>query len=109
MNRIEYEKRVVRTMIGIYCKAHHKFRDGLCEECEELATYYERRVERCPLGENKLSCKICKIHCSEQMHREKIRQVMRFAGPRMIFSHPLMALRHRYYEKLRPNYKKIKP
>ena len=26
--------------------------------------------------------------------REKIRQVMRFSGPRMIFHHPLMALRH---------------
>ena len=27
-------------------------------------------------------------------HLEKIRQVMRFSGPRMLFSHPLMAIRH---------------
>ena len=26
--------------------------------------------------------------------REKIRAVMRFSGPRMIFHHPVMALRH---------------
>jgi hypothetical protein len=26
--------------------------------------------------------------------REKIREVMRFSGPRMIFHHPIMAIRH---------------
>lgn len=26
--------------------------------------------------------------------REKIREVMRFSGPRMIFYHPVMAVRH---------------
>ncbi|MBQ5913863.1 MAG: nitrous oxide-stimulated promoter family protein [Alistipes sp.] len=102
MSRIEYEKRVVRVMIGIYCRAHHHSEKGLCRECEELAAYYERRVERCPLGEEKLSCKVCTIHCSEHQHRQKIREVMRYAGPRMIYSHPLMAFRHLYYEMIKP-------
>ena len=38
--------------------------------------------------------------------REKIRQVMRYSGPRMIFHHPIAALRHLYYtqqEKLNSN------
>lgn len=105
MSRIEYEKRVVRIMIGIYCKAHHASSEGLCEKCEELACYYERRVERCPLGENKRSCKVCTIHCSEKLHQAQIRQVMRYAGPRMMFSHPLMALRHLYYEKIKDCFK----
>ena len=26
--------------------------------------------------------------------RERIREVMRFSGPRMIFHHPVMAVRH---------------
>ena len=26
--------------------------------------------------------------------REKIREVMRFSGPRLIFYHPIMAVRH---------------
>jgi hypothetical protein len=26
--------------------------------------------------------------------REKIKEVMRFSGPRMIFCHPIMAIRH---------------
>ena len=26
--------------------------------------------------------------------REKIREVMRFSGPRMIYSHPITAIRH---------------
>ena len=28
--------------------------------------------------------------------REKIRDVMRFSGPRMIFDHPIIAFRHVY-------------
>jgi hypothetical protein len=38
--------------------------------------------------------------------RERIRQVMRYSGPRMIFHHPIAALRHLYYtqiEKLNSN------
>ncbi|MBQ1981272.1 MAG: nitrous oxide-stimulated promoter family protein, partial [Alistipes sp.] len=30
------------------------------------------------------------------------REVMRYAGPRMIYSHPLMAFRHLYYEMIKP-------
>jgi hypothetical protein len=26
--------------------------------------------------------------------REKIKEIMRFSGPRMIFYHPIMAIRH---------------
>jgi hypothetical protein len=31
--------------------------------------------------------------------RERMRQVMRFAGPRMILFHPIMAIRHLWDER----------
>ena len=39
-------------------------------------------------------CSNCKVHCYKPEMREKIREVMRFSGPRMILYHPIMAIRH---------------
>lgn len=35
-----------------------------------------------------------KVHCYKPEMREKIREVMRFSGPRMIFHHPYLAIKH---------------
>ena len=40
------------------------------------------------------SCRKCPVHCYRADMRERIRTVMRWAGPRMIFHHPLAAARH---------------
>lgn len=105
-------------MIGMYCRGHHNGVDplhsersggvvpkqkkegvkGLCPECAELAEYCDARVDHCPMGERKSSCRLCPTHCYDPRHREAIRAVMRYAGPRMMLSHPLMAIRHLYYE-----------
>ena len=96
MGRIEREKLTVGQMIGIYCARHHDRRDGetLCDECRELLAYTHRRLELCPKYDAKSSCRKCEIHCYTPAKREKIREVMRYVGPRMIFSHPFSALRH---------------
>lgn len=44
--------------------------------------------------ETKTFCSNCKVHCYKPDMREKIREVMRFSGPRMLFYHPIMAIRH---------------
>ena len=44
--------------------------------------------------ENKTFCSNCKVHCYTPIMREKIREVMHFSEPRMIFFHPIMALNH---------------
>jgi hypothetical protein len=44
--------------------------------------------------ETKTFCSNCKVHCYKPEMREKIREIMRFSGPRMIFYHPIMAIRH---------------
>ena len=89
------EEKVVSFMIALYCRKNHGSRKGeLCPECRELADYAVSRSEHCPFMETKTFCSNCKVHCYKPEMREKIRKVMRFSGPRMIFYHPVMAVRH---------------
>ncbi len=85
---------IVNIMIGIFCKKKHRGKNGLCEECQELADYAKARREKCPFGDNKTFCSNCKIHCYKPSMRQKISAVMRFSGPRMMFSHPIIAFKH---------------
>lgn len=95
MTRIEQEKRVVETMIVLYCKHNHRTADGqLCDECAELCDYALQRLTRCVHGNKKPTCKRCPVHCYRPTMRERIVQVMRYSGPRMMLYHPIMALRH---------------
>lgn len=94
----EWEKKVVSQMITLYCKKQHrgaeKNEKGLCPECAALEAYARMRSDKCPFMETKTFCSNCKVHCYQPQMRERIRQVMRFSGPRMIFSHPVSAVRH---------------
>lgn len=90
----EKEKLIVSEMIKLYCKKQHHIKNGLCRECKELKEYAEQRSDKCPFMETKTFCSNCKVHCYKKDMREKIRQVMRFSGPRMIFYHPVMAISH---------------
>jgi hypothetical protein len=93
-NKREYEKQVVSQMITIYCKKQHKSNGTLCSECQQLDEYAKQRSDKCPFMETKTFCSNCKVHCYKPEMREKIRAVMRFSGPRMIFYHPVTAVRH---------------
>ena len=90
----ENEKAVVTLMIRLYCKKRHGTKTGLCPECTALAEYARERSDKCPFMENKTFCSSCRVHCYKPEMRDRIRQVMRFSGPRMIFHHPVMAMRH---------------
>lgn len=90
----EREKRTVSLMISIYCRKMHGIKKELCPECRALQEYAVLRSDKCPFMETKTFCSNCRVHCYQPQMREKIRAVMRYAGPRMIFHHPLMAVRH---------------
>ena len=90
----EQEKRIVSLMIRTYCRGHHGTRQGLCPECQALQEYALLRADRCPFIETKTFCSNCRMHCYKPAMREKIRAVMRFSGPRMIFHHPVAAIWH---------------
>ena len=117
----EREQEIVSQMIALYCKGNHSAhrsvslrerggemrqvrealrerdsgeRRDLCPECAELEAYAHARSERCPFMEEKTFCSNCTVHCYRPEMRERIRTVMRYAGPRMFFHHPVMAIRH---------------
>lgn len=89
----EREKQLVSQMIALYCRKHHGGRK-LCPDCAALDAYARQRSDQCPFMETKTFCSNCTVHCYKKEMREKIRKVMRFSGPRMIFSHPILAVRH---------------
>ena len=92
-SRICKEKATVALMIKLYCRRCEKNKT-LCPECTELLRCAEARLDRCPFGESKPTCKKCPIHCYKPAMRERMRQVMRWAGPRMMLYHPIEAIRH---------------
>jgi hypothetical protein len=92
--RIAREKSTIRAMIAIFCRAHHGGAHALCPECEELLNYAFCRLDRCPFGADKPTCARCPIHCYKPALRERVKAVMRYAGPRMLLRHPILAVRH---------------
>lgn len=93
MGRIEREKKTVGVMIRMYCRRKEGNAE-LCESCRDLMAYAVARLDRCPYGECKTSCRKCLTHCYRKDMALKIRAVMRYAGPRMMFYHPMAAIRH---------------
>lgn len=88
----EDEMRLVTEMIRLYYKKH----DG---DVQELIDYAAMRISKCPFMETKTFCSACKVHCYEKAKREQIRAVMRWSGPRMLFRHPILAIRHLIVER----------
>lgn len=89
------EHKTILAMIQMYCDAHHNHKKGeLCTECKALSEYSFARLQHCPFQEEKPTCGNCTVHCYKAEMRERAKAVMRWAGPRMLFRHPLKALRH---------------
>ncbi|MDK2821135.1 MAG: hypothetical protein PWP31_1100 [Clostridia bacterium] len=91
---IDKEKDTIKKMIKLYCKKQHNSQQGLCQDCQSLLEYALKRLDMCKFGNKKPTCEKCPIHCYKPEMREKVKKVMRFAGPRMLFIHPIDAVRH---------------
>lgn len=91
--RIAEEQRVIRQMIQLYCRKKEGH-TTLCDNCRELLEYATRRLEHCRYGATKPTCRKCPIHCYRPDMQARIQAVMRWAGPRMLFHHPLAAVKH---------------
>jgi len=92
--RFRRERKTINAMIGIFCRDQHAITGGLCPECAALSAYAERRLDNCPFGDDKPTCAKCPIHCYKPAARDQIRAVMRYAGPRMLFRRPVLAIFH---------------
>ncbi|UCG60069.1 MAG: nitrous oxide-stimulated promoter family protein [Phycisphaerales bacterium] len=96
-NRIslEREKKTILVMLRMYCHDHHASTgDQLCQDCRQLHEYALVRIDKCPFGADKGPCSACEIHCYKPEMRRRVRDVMRYAGPRMLRKHPVLAINH---------------
>lgn len=92
--RLNREWSTMEAMVHIHCRDHHAPVNGTCVECRQLLDYAHVRLERCRFGAEKPTCANCPVHCYQRARREQVKVVMRYAGPRMMWEHPVMSLRH---------------
>jgi len=93
--RLKREARTAELMIRMYCRNRHgTLPPRLCADCTTLWRETQARLSTCPFQEEKPTCGRCPVHCFRPKMRESIKAVMRYAGPRMLFSHPILALWH---------------
>ena len=95
--RLRREWRTLQAMVAIHCDGHAHARTGggeTCDACAGFLEYAARRLEKCPYGEAKPTCAKCPIHCYKPQPREFAREVMRYAGPRMVLRHPWLSVTH---------------
>ena len=98
LGSLQTEFKTIEAMVKIYCKDHHGT-TGLCEACDDFLEYAFTRLDRCPYGEAKPTCKRCPIHCYKADYKLMSKQIMRYAGPKMLLKHPILAIRHLLAEK----------
>jgi Nitrous oxide-stimulated promoter len=87
------ELKTIEAMVRMYCRHHHGDAP-LCADCAALFDYARRRLQRCVFGDAKPTCAKCVVHCYSAEMREKVRIVMRWAGPRMLLRHPILGVSH---------------
>lgn len=93
-NRLARERKTIEVMLKMYCKNHHNKEFELCENCEPLLKYALNKIDKCVFGEKKPACSECKIHCYAKEMRNKIKEIMRYSGARMLLNHPYLAIMH---------------
>ena len=91
--RIAREKLTIRRMIALYQRGAPAVstEEG---HYEALFAYAEKRLDKCVFGEEKTACKQCPVHCYQPAKREEMKQILRWAGPRMLWHHPILTVRH---------------
>ena len=92
--RLAREWRTMTAMVEIFCHDHHHPAEELCAGCRQFLDYANLRLERCHFGAEKPVCAKCPVHCYQRERREQVRTIMRYAGPRMVWRHPVLSLHH---------------
>lgn len=96
--RIHRELKTIAAMVKIYCRQHHDAPEmhagELCKDCAGFLEYAGQRLVHCPFAKQKPTCGNCAVHCYKKEMQAKAKQIMCYSGPRMLWSHPLMAFCH---------------
>lgn len=91
--RIEREKQTIRRMIALYAR---RCPDAVADpkHYQALYAYALKRLDRCVFGEEKPACRRCPVHCYQPAKRDEMKSIMRWAGPAMLWCHPLLTIHH---------------
>jgi hypothetical protein len=91
----EREKLTIKHMMVIYCRGHRHAVSGICADCGSILRYAHDRIDGCSyLGSAKPACGLCRSNCFTPEMDWHFTQIMRYAGPRMMVCHPILALAH---------------
>jgi hypothetical protein len=109
---VERDLKVVARFIDVYCRHQHpdsnkspirlKTHDvaricgkpvSLCAECRKLLAHAFVKRTHCPL-DPKPMCKKCPDHCYAPRYAQRMREVMKFSGRRLVLSGRLDYLFH---------------
>lgn len=95
------EKEIMSLMIKIYCHGHkHKIVGaGYCVDCQDLLDYALDRTDKCYRMVEKTFCSKCPTPCYQLEYQDKIKEVMKYSGPRMLFHNPILAFKHLFMVK----------
>lgn len=69
----------------------------LCPECASFLQYAVTKRLKCPLEDEKPTCKHCRIHCYDRPRREKVREIMGYAGRRLMMRGRLDYIWHYFF------------
>lgn len=93
----EKDRATLNAIARIYCDAHHgeapKDSDGLCSSCCAAVESTMDRVSVCPFG-HAGNCEDCSVKCQRGGDQKRIKEIMKYAAPRMFLRHPLMSLEY---------------
>ena len=101
--RLARERKTIKAMLAMFCAGAHETSGAICPECVELYAYAMLKLDKCAFKDAKPACAKCPIHCYKPEMREKIRQVMRYSGPRMLRKHPILSISHIINSKMAVN------
>ena len=86
------EIQLMEVMIHLY---YRKQMDSMIPE-NRMLSYARTRLTFCQFGEEKTTCQRCPVHCYQSNYREQMKKIMCYSGPRMLFKHPVLTIRHGY-------------
>lgn len=102
--------RVIGKFVEVYCSGLHQGagrtrialpagvgEHSLCPECATFLEYAVAKRLKCPLEAEKPTCKHCRIHCYDRIHREKVREIMSYAGRKLVMKGRLDYLWHYFF------------
>ncbi|MFW6110882.1 MAG: nitrous oxide-stimulated promoter family protein [Thermoproteota archaeon] len=92
--RIRREKKTIKALVELYCRDKHNSQESLCSGCAGFLEYALTRLDNCPFQEDKTTCAKCPIHCYEPEMREMAKKIMGYSGPKLIWRHPILAIKH---------------